>query len=985
MATYASYTPSSLISKALFNFDALGGTNYVLTGTIRVSVSDAFSYADYVAPGLSINPSFYTFGSNEIPWSAQMTSNLQETLGIFSQFANLSFQWVGDFDTAALGGDDTPNPANVGAAGVSDVNVTWIYRSDVPYSGFSGANDDRIGGYSGAAGDVYLNAYTPGFGGDYSLGLNTTARQILMHELGHSLGLSHPHSDYVDGVPTITADYAATQSLGFDQLGFQIDSAQDMYREYFTIMSYDDQASFVYGVGPGNAHTPMILDVLALQQAYGEGEGTTGTGNDTIIAGTLGYRTYFDKGGVDTIDLSLYSTGAYLHLGAAIAGSTHLVGVAMSFADGYDTIFLGGDPAHLRWLLGEYENASGSSQTDLIVGNALDNALAGRAGDDFVLGDVGSDSIDGGDGNDSLDGGEGNDRFDWDPDQRSGNDTMSGGPGDDVYVIDSLADVIVEADGEGADTVFAPFTYSLAGLPAVESLVLFGSQNVNATGNSLANLIQGNDGANVLSAGLGGDVLQGRGGDDILTFSEDVAGAGSAINAGSPGAAGTGQTVSLAGKSISLDQFSGGDGIDGIVMGPGQGALFLDSGGSVSARIEGVEIIEAGDGDDLVDLTSPRFALSAVEIRGGNGDDVLWASSGNDTLNGGPGRDALDGGAGTDMAAYAGAASQYTTMRSAGGTLAVGHNGAGADGVDALSGIEVLSFADRGVAAAQVPSALAYIASYADLIGAFGANDAAGLSHYLNYGYAEGRRVSFDGLSYVASYGDLITALGANADAGASHYISYGRNEGRTVCFDGLAYIASYADLIAAYGADGKSGTEHYINWGHAESRQTTFDGLAYIASYADLINAFGANAYAGAQHYLAYGRNEGRGVSFSGLEYIASYGDLINAFGANAHTGADHYVRYGYGEGRTVTFGGLEYIASYGDLIQAFGANGNAGASHYIQYGLNEGRTEHFNAVQYLTNYADLQAAFGSDTHLATLHYIQYGYAEGRTDAPAG
>ncbi len=412
MATDITYTPNTIITKAMFNFDAFGLSDYKLSGTIRVSVSDDFSYSDYLNPNYShFNPILYTAGASEVTWTPQMTSNIQDILQTYSQFANITFQWVGDYNTFSSGTDTTPNPEDVGRAGVSDININWIYRSDVNFAGISGgSSDDFLFNYTGAANDIFLNAYAPKFNNDLSLDLNTRARQTLMHELGHSLGLSHPHSAYNanTGIPTITADYAATKDLGFSQLGFRTNTATDMYKEYFTIMSYDDQHSLLPGSNVVyQAYTPMILDVIALQQAYGEGSGTSGSGNDTITAGIAGYRTYFDTGGIDTVDLSEYTNGAYFNMGVYITGAAHLVGVSMSTFDAQNTISLGKDPANLRWFYGEYENAAGSAAADQITGNSLDNVIEGKDGNDTLSGGGGNDSLNGGSGDDILNGQDG--------------------------------------------------------------------------------------------------------------------------------------------------------------------------------------------------------------------------------------------------------------------------------------------------------------------------------------------------------------------------------------------------------------------------------------------------------------------------------------------------------------------------------------------------------------------------------------------------
>ena len=239
-------------------------------------------------------------------------------------------------------------------------------------------------------------------------------------------------------------------------------------------------------------------------------------------------------------------------------------------------------------------------------------------------------------------------------------------------------------------------------------------------------------------------------------------------------------------------------------------------------------------------------------------------------------------------------------------------------------------------------------------------------------------------LEYVASYGDLIAAFGADAAAGRRHFERAGSVEERAITFDALAYTASYADLIQAFGTDEHASATHYLTAGLREGRSVGFDGLDYIASYRDLIAAFGADAEAGARHFVTAGWREGRVTSFDGLDYIASYDDLVPAFGANEHAGSTHFITAGSAEGRATSFDGLQYIASWDDLITAFGADERAGAIHFIGNGFAEHRArDTFDAEQYLANYADLRAAFGDDTEAATIHYIRYGHAEHRTDDP--
>ena len=201
-----------------------------------------------------------------------------------------------------------------------------------------------------------------------------------------------------------------------------------------------------------------------------------------------------------------------------------------------------------------------------------------------------------------------------------------------------------DAHGEYVDTLFdLTVGADLSGGDGDDNLLGFDSDDV----------LEGGDGSDTLDGVAGMDRLLGGAGDDELRFSQDGQwSAYEAWNVGDKDHVIDGQRITVAPRLKSFDYFDGGEGTDRLVMTEHSDALFLrDIYGSQiadSTRISGIEQIEAGAGDDLVDLTSRSDVYGDVTVDGGSGHDILWSNAGNDLLNGGSGDDNLDGGRGAD-------------------------------------------------------------------------------------------------------------------------------------------------------------------------------------------------------------------------------------------------------------------------------------------------------------------------------------------------
>ena len=237
-----------------------------------------------------------------------------------------------------------------------------------------------------------------------------------------------------------------------------------------------------------------------------------GTAADDTIHGDLGNDTLNGNDGDDTLDGDAGNDRLSGALGAdRMAGGAgndaYTVDdegdeVREAAGEGTDTVRVGVDYALTAGQ--EIENLRSTAGTVGLGlgGNDFVNSIVGGAGDDTLEGGGGNDKLSGGDGTDTLNGGAGNDRLNG----GSGADTMSGGLGNDVFYVDDVGDQVLEAAGEGTDTVFAAVDYTLAGGEEVERL----RANAHATGLALG----GNGFNNTIVGGAGGDTLAGGDGND---------------------------------------------------------------------------------------------------------------------------------------------------------------------------------------------------------------------------------------------------------------------------------------------------------------------------------------------------------------------------------------------------------------------------------------------------------------------------------------
>ena len=228
-----------------------------------------------------------------------------------------------------------------------------------------------------ASGNIYL-AYKTSH--NYQKG--SFYYDVMLHEMGHALGLSHPHdtggnSSIMTGVSSAFGDFGTYNS-----------NIQPI-----TVMSYNDLDSpFLPDTvqSTGFMGTMGPLDIEALQYMYGPNPSYNATNTVYTFPNSNSnkfWQTIYDTGGIDTVDASQATSNTIINLeNSTLANNIEYAGVKFSYNQ-----FGGMTIAKSSTII---ENVIGSGFNDIITGNSQNNEInLASGGDDRVDGKGGYDTV----------------------------------------------------------------------------------------------------------------------------------------------------------------------------------------------------------------------------------------------------------------------------------------------------------------------------------------------------------------------------------------------------------------------------------------------------------------------------------------------------------------------------------------------------------------------------------------------------------------
>jgi Ca2+-binding RTX toxin-like protein len=540
---------------------------------------------------------FFDNADSARPWTAAEKDAFRAALQTWSDVANIKFVEVFDINAANL------------------VNFTI---ND------PGSQDLGFGGSPSPTSNQIFQAFNIGFPNyDGTLDPGGVAFWGMVHQIGHALGVKHPH-DTNGGTPVFP---------GVDNAFFDYGD-NDLNQGIFTVMSYNRSFASLIGVPFtttnefGSSAAPMPLDIAAMQVIYGANPHHN-DGNNVYLLPTsnskgTGWTGIYDTGGMDEIK-NPGNAPSIINLVAATIDNSPTGGGQPSYVDGIS----GGYTIAQNVVI---ENASGGAASDTIIGNHVANVLSGNAGNDTIFGAGGNDNLVGGADDDTLYGDAGDPRASGvglgsglilNP---SGNtsfatalditNSFSLSPNPDIANSTTVPHVTISMTTPATGTVLQPWFAVTVNPGSTIRVDVDHTINID----SLA-FLYGPDGVG-------------------LTFNDD-----STVDPGSVFVYPFNNLLYSQDSALSINAVTGGTYY--LQFADFNDLFFLPNNASFDVHVSVSNPLPLGTdgaaGDDRISGDAGNDQLF-----GGGGNDVLSGGAGNDVLNGGTGNDTLTGGGGDD-------------------------------------------------------------------------------------------------------------------------------------------------------------------------------------------------------------------------------------------------------------------------------------------------------------------------------------------------
>jgi flagellin-like hook-associated protein FlgL len=333
-------------------------------------------YTDYVN----------TYGQPDYPsavaaLNATQQSEMRDVYDLWSVYAPFDFEEV----------TETASGEVVGDLRVAYMTNTALNASAAAFAYYPYQN--AIGGDTWYIVDgVQNSANNASYASNLTFTDTTYGRMTALHEIGHSIGLSHPFDSGSLSGETLSGN------------GYTDDMRT-------TVMSYTNsvdntayfESSGSLSSGAIYSNTPMVYDIAAVEYLYGAITDANLGDTTYSLTNRLEIQTLVDSGGTDTIDLS---NMVYRNIIDLTPGSLSSVGYATEaeqesywISQGYSNaaafitssnLYTAEDNLGIAFSA-TIENVIGGDGDDQITGNDASNVIKGGLGNDTIIGGGGID------------------------------------------------------------------------------------------------------------------------------------------------------------------------------------------------------------------------------------------------------------------------------------------------------------------------------------------------------------------------------------------------------------------------------------------------------------------------------------------------------------------------------------------------------------------------------------------------------------------